>query len=670
MCGITVYIPFGKQSAEIIKKMNDSIRHRGPDDEGFLVFNSMEAKPEMYGGKDTPAQCYSSVYPYSPKLSLDTAKKFSFAMAHRRLAILDISPAGHQPMCSSDGQVWIVYNGEIYNFIELRQNLVEVGVQFHSNSDTEVILAAYQYWGREFLTKLNGMFAFAIYDNSKKTILIARDRFGIKPIYYWISNQGIAFASEIKQFTVLPGWKAEVNGQRAYDFLNWGVSDHTSETLFKGVYQLRGGEAMELSINSSTFNTLRAGEKISSYCWYHLQAHNFHGDVQTATQNFKNLLFDSVRLRLRADVPVGSCLSGGLDSSAIVCVVNSILRESSVAVAQKTFSACSEVERFDEKKFVDVVVQHTKVKAHYVYPSLESLFEENRKITWYQDEPYNTTSAYAQWNVFKIARQNGVVVVLDGQGADEQLAGYHRFFGTLFSTLFRQFQWLALLREIKATKKIHGYSEKLAAMQIMYPFLPQAAKYFLLKQLGRSSSNPSWLNLKALGVKPCDPFLKIGVKNETITDRSYWELTTTNLQKLLHWEDRNSMAHSIEARLPFLDYRLVETVMGMPDHLKISSGITKVVLREAMRGILPDQIRNRMDKLGFVTPEQVWVCEFNPDLFKKKIQEIVLKHNKIFNSDTIKITDDIIDGRRKYSSLPWRIISFGVWMEQFNVQCL
>jgi len=670
MCGIAAYFSFGKQPKSVIRRMTDIISHRGPDDEGYVFFESINAVPGIYGGRDTPEQCYNADFAYCPKRPLNEDNDgFYFGFGHRRLAIVDVSPAGHQPMSTDNGECWIVYNGEVYNHIELREELEDKGFRFKGHSDTEVLLAAYQYWGKDFLSKLNGMFAFIIYDLKKQSFFIARDRFGIKPLYYWVSSAGIGFASEIKQFTVLPGWQPVMNSQRAYDFLNWGASDHTPETFFAGVFQLRGGECIELSASDLTQGKRpSAGTRLTTKRWYKLEPREFTGDRQMAVNEFKDLFYDSVKLRLRADVAVGSCLSGGLDSSSIVTVANELLKDSAVTFSQKTFSACSDIERFDEKKYVDIVVKQTGVNAHYVYPALKNLFEENEKIIWHQDEPYNTTSAYAQWNVFKLAKENNVTVMLDGQGADEQLAGYHRFFGSRFTTLFKELKWVSLVNEILATKRLHGYSEKLAIMQVAGQLMPGSFRTYLLRRYGMSSTKSNWINLDLIKASPVDPMVDLGAKTDTIENRSYWELTSTNLQKLLHWEDRSSMAQSIEARLPFLDYRLVEMVLGLPDDLKISRGITKVVLRDALTGTLPDQIRDRTDKLGFVTPEQVWVCDMEPEQFKSRIKYIVEKYCNIFNQNAIQISSEIIDGKRKYSSLPWRIISFGTWMEKFNVQ--
>ena len=674
MCGISAIVANRSRiGLETVQAMTAPVRHRGPDDEGFVVFSGNDFTPVVYGGNDTPADCYAADFPYSPSRTFteSSPEEIFLALGHRRLSIVDLSPAGHQPMCTADKRYWIVYNGEVYNHIELREELRALGHAFHSHSDTEVILAAYKQWEGQCLARFNGMFAFVLFDRVAKKLFVARDRFGVKPLYYWISPDGLlAFASEIKQFTVLPGWQPRMNGQRAYDFLNWSLLDHTAETLFAGVFQLRNGEALDLELDAGVVPCLLVpGGKLPTYQWYTLRPRPFSGSLEGAAREFRVLFRDSVRLKLRADVPVGSCLSGGLDSSSIVCVMNSLLREQDAHALQKTFSACAEIKRFDEREFIDEVVRHTDTVAHYVYPSLKNLFANLDAITWHQDEPFGSSSIYAQWHVFKLAAENGVKVMLDGQGADEQLAGYHSYFGPVFARLFKIFSWLRLWREIRAAKHVHGYSQKWAIKQTLNTLLPEPLRQPLRRFAGKPSIIPEWLNMATLGASPVDPFLKGGgAKADSVQGLSYAQLTCTNLQMLLHWEDRDSMAHSIEARVPFLDYRLVEFLLGLPDEFKLRDGITKQVLREGMRGILPERVRTRMDKLGFVTPEEVWVREQNPDQFRMALREAVDAAQGIVDKRVFDMLEKMILGSASFNFLFWRLISFGAWIKKFGVR--
>jgi asparagine synthase (glutamine-hydrolysing) len=668
MCGITGFVSPRPIMAGAVARMNQLIRHRGPDDEGYLLFRSPGAPPIACGGPDTPDDAYDGLSPYAAGARIEACADMpvTLAFGHRRLSILDLSACGHQPMCTPDRRYWIVYNGEVYNHLELRAELEAVGYRFHSRSDTEVILAAYQEWGQDCMRRFVGMWAFAIHDCRTGEIFLARDRFGIKPLYYWVAPDGaFCFASEIKQFTVFPGWKAGINPQRAYDFLAWGASDHTDETLFAGVYQVRPGHGIRL--HEHHFHADRDG-RVASTQWYALQAEPFVGSFADAAAEFGARFTEAVAVHLRADVPVGSCLSGGLDSSSIVCVVNRLLRAQGATHLQQTFSACSDDPRFDERAWIDEVARATEVRAHHVYPRLQDLFDDAPSITWHQDEPFGSTSIYAQWNVFRLAAANGVNVMLDGQGADEQLAGYHEYFAPRFAGLLRSGQWLRLWRDVAATRRMHGYSPLHAARQVANVLLPEALRQPLRARAGKAHATPDWLNLEALGATPDDPLARLGAYSDSVREVSRSQLTATRLQRLLHWEDRNSMAHSVESRVPFLDHRLVEFVLGLPDDFKIAAGVTKRVQRAGMSGVLPDRIRDRVDKRGFETAEVVWMRKQAPDLFRAKLADAIDASGGLLRRDeACGFLDEVIDGRREFSFLPWRLISFGEWCGKFSV---
>jgi asparagine synthase (glutamine-hydrolysing) len=647
----------------MVIQMSNQVKHRGPDDEGFALFQNIDPIVLTYGGGDTPAAVYKSSLPYSPDgdINRDSAIQTKMALGHRRLSIIDLSPTGHQPMCTGDQRYWIVYNGEIYNYREIREQFAKLGHQFYSLSDTEIILKAYQKWGAGCLKQLNGMFAFVIYDVQKQMVFMARDRYGIKPLYYWFSPKGfLAIASEIKQFTVLSGWNALLNAQRAYEYLNWGLTDHTDETLFQGVKQLRGGFYAEFSIENLE-NILPITQ------WYHIKSAGFKGSMNEAIKQFQVLFNDSIRLRLRSDVPVGSCLSGGLDSSSIVCTVNNILREQGVEDLQKTFSARAHIRRFDEGEFIDAVVSRTNIEDHHVYPTFDALFSAVDNIIWHQDEPFNSSSIFAQWQVFKLAASNGVKVMLDGQGADELLAGYTVYFPTLCADLFLRLQWMSLWDELQCAKRHHGLQYQGAVKQIFNMLLPNYLRQPLKRLVGKASVKTTWLNLKRLDVKNTDPFFERGSIGASVNDLSYSQLTSTHLPMLLHWEDRDSMAHSVESRVPFLDYRLVEFLLSLPANYKISEGTTKRILRESMNGVLPEKIRNRMDKVGFVTPEEIWLKESSTDEFRKLLNRSVQTSRGILNINAIKKLENIVAGKESFDYAIWRMICFGRWMEGFNV---
>ncbi len=668
MCGVSGFVSTNPRPAFPILGMTDIIRHRGPDDEGFALFNNGRQAPLLLGNGDYIARYSRSSLPYAPSASKVEAltNSATVALGHRRLAIVDLSIAGHQPMCGADERYWIVFNGEIYNHEALRHDLEDVGYQFRSGSDTEVILAAYVHWGRDCLSRLNGMWAFAIFDVQNQELFLSRDRFGIKPLYYWVAPDGtFCFASEIKQFTQFPGWAAHLNAERAYDFLAWGLTDHTDETLFSQVYQLRPGHLMVLNVGG--FVPDKTG-RLPVTRWYELRPREFAGSYEQAAAEFKERLTNSVGLELHADVPVGSCLSGGLDSSSIVCIINGLLKTQGTVDLQRTFSAVSDVARFDESNWISAVVDAVQVRDYYVEPPLDHLFDEITSITWHQDEPFGSTSVYAQWNVFRLAAENDVKVMLDGQGADEQLAGYHGYFGPRFAGLLRSGRLRELWKEMQAVKSLHGYSELRSLMYIGNVMLPHRIKQRLRALNNRNHDSPSWLDIQKLGVSPSDPLHQLGNYSTNIRSMSAAQLTATNLQMLLHWEDRDSMAHSIEARVPFLDHELVEFVLGLPDEFKLHRAVTKRVQRTAMSGILPDRIRDRFDKMGFVTPEETWMLERAPEIFRQRLQTAVETSRGILNSNAVELFDNMLTGKAKFSFAPWRMISFGEWMRSFQVE--
>jgi len=663
MCGIAALIGLAPRDAALVPaltRMTAIVRHRGPDDEGYVLFANEGAC--ALGGNDTPSAVFASGLPYAATAPIQASGlRCRVALGHRRLSILDLSAAGHQPMCTEDGRFWIVFNGEIYNQAPLRSELEASGEAFLSRSDTEVILKAYRRWRADCLSRLRGMFAFVIYDRVEDRVFVARDRFGIKPLYYWFSPQGfLAFASEIKQFTVLPGWRPTVNGQRAYDYLAWDLLDHTDQTLFAGVQQVRGGEYAEVRVQDLT-------RVLPVTRWYRLVPELFEGSFEEAAGRFGRLLRDSVAEHLQSDVPVGSCLSGGLDSSSIVCLLSDIRRASRDSAPQKTFSACALEKQFDEREFVEEVVRATGVEAHFTYPAFESLFDTLDPLTWHQDEPFGSTSMYAQWCVFRLTAQHAVKVVLDGQGADEQLIGYHAFFPARFAGLLRSGRWKTLWREAKETERLHGLGSWGALARAVDLFMTRQPRSILRRWAGRTPGALLSLDMALLGAAPRDPYADAGDRADSVEARSLAQLTATSLPMLLHWEDRSSMAHSIESRVPFLDHRVVEFVLGLPVDFKLSGGVTKRVLREGMKGVLPERIRTRTDKMGFVTPEEIWLRERTPDGFRRALKRAVESSRGILAPSSLDKVERILAGREPFSFGLWRVISFGAWMERFEV---
>lgn len=610
--------------------MTDLARHRGPDDEGYLLIEDVGSPLEIVGGPATPRAAYASNAPFAPSARWQhDDRPVRVALGHRRLSIIDVSVLGHEPMSTPDRRYWIVYNGEIYNYRELAADLAAAGYRFTSHCDTEVILAAYARWGSACLERFNGMFALAIYDASAGELFFARDRFGIKPLYYRFAPDGsFALASEIKQFIAAPGWRASLNQRRAMQFLESGLTDDSDETMFTGVYHVPPGHYVRASIKDLSPDT---HGRIATTRWYALRAEEFSGSFADATDRCRSLLTDSVRLMLRADVPLGSCLSGGIDSSSIVCLMSRALAGEPNAASQQTFTAASEDPSIDERSWVDDVVAMTGVKAHVTMPTVESLKASLSTLAWHYDEPVTSSSPFAQWTVFASAAQHRMKVLLDGQGADEAFAGYHSFFGPYLNGILRSRGARHAFREFGALHRRHGVTARHAVGAALRSLLP--------------STPASALSLRAM---------------------SHAQLVSTNLQMLLRFEDRNSMAHSIESRVPYLDHRLVEFALGLPDEYKLAGGETKRVLRAAMAGILPDRIRDRADKIGFATSEYRWL-KHDASWFRARIAEAVDISNGFVSAALLPRFDAMMTGERPFNQRPWRAISFGQWMQAFGV---
>jgi asparagine synthase (glutamine-hydrolysing) len=630
MCGLFASIGFEPDPARI-----DIVAHRGPDGRGWQTYASA-AGP--------------------------------IALGHRRLAIIDVSDAGLQPMADASGRYHLVFNGEIYNYLELREEMRAKGEVFVSDSDSEVLLRAYMLWGEAALSRLRGMFAFLIWDERDKTLFAARDRYGIKPLYLFSTPRGAAFASEIKQLLGLPGLSGRMNIARVHDFLGSGISDHTSQTMFEGVDQIRGGECAVIDASHGGPITVEVKR------WYPATAGELRISEAEAAERFRELLTESVRLHLRSDVPVGSCLSGGLDSSSIVCLMANMMGSGAGGDKVNTVSACYAEKSVDEKPFMEAIVEHAHTQPHYIFPKAEDVFQRASDITWHQDEPFGSTSIFAQWCVFEEARRAGVKVMLDGQGADEQLAGYHGCFPYYMADLTRRRQFGQLLTTILERNRYHGTSIREQLAHYVVPLLPSRLGN-MLRQKHRALVHHDWLGSDILKEKGSQTgaFQLAGelLGLPPVTDLRSVCLTMTygsNLAMLLHWEDRNSMAHSIEARVPFLDHPLVEFDLSLGNDHKIVGGDTKRVLRRGMKDVLPESVRERRDKLGFATPEQIWFRGPLRKLVEDGIEATLARYPGLMNADGVRaLAKDMLDGGRTVDFTLWRIVNLGMWGERFGV---
>ena len=625
MCGLYASIGFEPDPARI-----DIVAHRGPDGRGWLTFASA-AGP--------------------------------VAIGHRRLAIIDVTDAGHQPMADPSERFHIVFNGEIYNYVELRDELRARGETFQTASDTEVLLRAYTVWGETCLQRLRGMFAFVIWDDREKSLFAARDRFGIKPLYITGGETGYALASEIKQLCGLPSVTGRMNVPRVHDFLSRGIADHTSQTMFEGISQLRGGECLSIATREG-FVTAQIRR------WYPVSADTLTLSAGEAADRYRALLADAVRVHLRSDVPVGSCLSGGLDSSSIVCLMAGMMPPSGSIT---TVSACYAEKAVDEKPFMEAVVEKTKANPRYIYPRADDVFQQASDITWHQDEPFGSTSIFAQWCVFAEARRAGVKVMLDGQGADEQLAGYHFCFPYYVSHLARGGRFFEIGRAMREWRALHGTPLTTQAVNSFLPLLPDNL-VGSLRRLHQSQRQFGWLETGAIACGNPSSAESTAAKELGLsrpTDLRFLCLAMTfasNLQMLLHWEDRNSMAHSIEARVPFLDHPVVEFALALGNDHKIVRGSTKSVLRQAMSGILPEKIALRHDKLGFQTPESIWFRGPLRGHIQDGVETTLKLVPDLLDAKAVRRwTAAMLDGTRFVDPALWRIVNLGIWAKRFSV---
>ena len=664
MCGISGIIAKSKLDVHEIAKMNAIINHRGPDDEGFVLFN--ETNFMVAGGDDTAAESWDAEADYCPKQQVNSfiGEDINVAFGHRRLSILDLSPKGHQPMCSANTRYWITYNGEIYNYAEIKEQLIGLGYSFVSHTDTEVILAAFETWGKECLNKFTGMWAFAIYDREERSIFLSRDRYGIKPLYYWFSPSGdFYFASEIKQFTVLTGWRAVLNKTRALDFLYSTSCDHTDETLFKGVNTVLPGHCFSLNVDALKPN---ANGKIDLIKWYNPLHKPFKGSYNEAKEIFLDHFKKSVELHLISDVQVGSALSGGLDSSSIVSYIKILLDKRNKKEQQKTFSACSHYKKFDERYWMDLVVKDAQVDAHFIYTKGEDVIKEAEKMVWQIDEPYGSQAVFLSNKVFQSAKENDVLVLLNGLGADEYLSGYGVFRLFRYRKLFMSFKFYKLYKECRSFKLIF-----FVLLEYMLLYLPKVVskwygdfsrKNLVYKGVYRLLDN-SFRKTKYIG-----PHLASDYKRHNIIDIAEYHLFKEPLQKYLKYEDRNSMAHSVEARVPFLEHRLVEFASSLPVDYLDSPDDSKRILVDAMKGILTDIVRNRKDKKGFITPESRWFKDDFFDEFLSLFKENVVYAKGIINEErALEYFHAVKSGKVKFTYTYWRVISFCIWMKVYKV---
>jgi asparagine synthase (glutamine-hydrolysing) len=652
MCGIAGLLARGGARIEPLHlaAMADALRHRGPDDEGYVLADSDGSVVEAFRGGDTVPEIASRLRPLP--MAAAAGAQYAVGLAHRRLSILDVSAAGHGPMASSDGRLWLTYNGEVYNYLELRRELQLLGHQFHSGSDTEVVLRAYEQWGEACLARFNGMWAFTLADLRRRYLLCARDRLGVKPFYYWYDGKRFAFASEIKALLRLPFVRVAVNDPIVWDFLVLGALDHTDETFFAGINALGAGQYLVVPFESQPARkTYWQLDSVSAEDTANRPVQ------QTDVDHVRDLVIDAVRLRLRSDVSVGFCLSGGLDSSSIVGVADRLLDEASrpqVGTELKVFHSAFDDPRIDEREYVRAVVERSRVASFYVSPTSAEFIDDYERLLGHQEQPFGGPSVYAQYRVIGLARAAGVKVLLDGQGGDELFAGYHRYVGLQLARLLvsrRLGAARAALLTNGATAGRHALFEQ--ALRT----LPRTCAAQLLLW---SSTDARLLDRDFVGAYPerLKRFLDETRGTRTLAQMLANDLTRHSLPRLLRYEDRNSMAFSLESRVPFADDpRLIEYVFGLPDAAKLGKGWSKHILRQAMAGLLPEAVRWRRRKLGFCAPERAWAA----DLPASRLWEALGTSSRYLDRSGLDRYVRADGPRHVRTPLLWRFLELVLW---------
>jgi asparagine synthase (glutamine-hydrolysing) len=649
MCGIAgVLTREGRADLGRLHQMSRLLRHRGPDDEGLVLIDPAGSVHPM-GGPDTPREVYASAIPYTPGHSrgVDSNAHYTVGLLHRRLSIVDLTPSGHQPMCDAAGRFWITYNGEVYNHVELRRELEGLGDKFQSTSDTEVILAAYRRWREAALPRLNGMFAFAIWDADRRQLFCARDRFGVKPFHYQYDGHDFAFASEPKALALTQSRRITPRLEAIRDLLALDWVDHDAHTFFEGLWQLPAGHW--LSVGEQGFSVER---------WWALDpSRRAAGRPEDWSAEFQSLFTDAVRLRLRADVPVGSCLSGGLDSTAVVTTAARL-----VADPLHAFS-CSydEGPEWDERSFVRAAVEASGATSHLVVPDGGDFWKVFDRLAEQQDEPTAGPGVYSQWKVMELAGRAGLKVLLDGQGGDESLAGYARYQTLRLRDLAAGGDLGGFARQFGPAARRIGATHALALA--FEPWMPGALLAPLRRRFGQGKDRVLADGLRRLGASdvPRAP----SEFASALVNQQVFDITQRLLPSLLRYEDRNSMAFSIETRLPFLDYRLVEFALSLPDDQRLEGDVTKVILRRALADRVPASILARQDKMGFETPTDPWLRgRYSAEVRRRLLTDGPL-HAWVKPDVMRDQLERYLSGQRDIGLQVWRWLSLEAWARRY-----
>lgn len=607
MCGITGFFSKNKQiDLSEYYRSHKLIAHRGIDDEGFMILH--EENVELCKGED-------SISELSKLKDVRFYGKSRVVLGHRRLSILDLSIRGHQPMVDREKEMFIVYNGEIFNYIELRNELRSKGYQFNTDTDTEVLMASYREWGNDCFQKFNGMWAVAIYDAKEDKLILSRDRFGIKPLYYKLNQEGIFFSSEMRFIESLNG-KSEIDVDNVKRYVEKCYLNDGVKTFCCDILEVLPGHIIEIS------------DKVLDKCYWNInqleQAKNKHKDINDYLEEFTFLFEESIKMRMRSDVEVGALLSGGLDSNTIVYGLNKL---NILGETFSTFSAIFE-HKFSEKPYIDITSGELNVNHYYKNIDLNYFEEDFEKALYHLEEPVRSLSSYMQYLVYKELRdKTNVKVVLNGQGADEIFAGYSYHYYAYFTELINQFKLKKLGKELNLFRKNRDVHAKELLALTAYNFLKARGDQFYLNTVLKS------------------------------------EIEVRPLREYLRYDDRTAMAFGVEARPPFLDHRLVEFAFASPTEIKIESFVNKKIVRDYANGVVNDTILNRKDKVGFLPAQGYWQKDKLRNIFLKEYNNIA-KISKMYDeAKWLENYKAYFDGKKVDDYYIWRLFCLSKWMK-------
>jgi len=622
MCGIAGKVSNNIKHSEINESLS-RMEHRGPDDSGSLEIS---------------------------------ADKWSLSLGQTRLSIIDLSPMGHQPFTYNDQEFILLFNGEIYNYREIRSYLSSNGYRFKSESDTEVLLNAWIHWGVDCIPKLKGMFTFAVYNKRKNLLTIVRDGFGIKPLFYYDGFENFAFASEINALKSLIPDHLNLNNQRMFNYLAFGSQSVNDETFFDGVKTLEPGHILNLDLSSPKLKP-----SISRWWWPDIRQNDLISETQ-AIDEIRERFLENVRLHLISDVPLGAALSGGIDSSAIVCA----MRYLNPKLEINTFSYVTPGSKLNEESWIDIVNKQVGAVAHKVLITPSDLINDLDDMIKFQGEPFGSTSIYAQYRVYKLAKESGITVTLDGQGADELFAGYEGYPEWRVRSLISSGKFFQAMNFLVNWSQGPDRSLGRAIENTITNSFPKSLIPLVRKFSKRAIPNHLFKSKLVLeyGINPNSPLnalSEIGW-DRALASRLRYALTIGGLNELLRNVDRNSMRWSIESRVPFLTTDFAEFVLTLPEHGLVSNtGVTKNYFRKAMVGIVPNQILERKDKIGFETPELDWLKLFKEDVgtWLEGLSEIPW-----IDIDGAKIYfQDVLVGNKNFSWQVWRLVNAAKWSQ-------